>query len=617
MAKNLTKSGPGVPMSHAPTDARWRPIVWAAVAAVLAFGLIRAIQIAWVCDDAFISFRYAKNLLAGHGLVYNVGEVVEGYSNFLWTVLMAAGMRLGADPVRFSEILGTICYAATIFLLVRTSVRSSGEQRRVPVLPLAAMALSLHPHFRTFASGGLETPLFALEMTALIVLLVQASRPRDHLATGLVAVAMAMTRPDGMFFYALAGAVAAHDSIRGRSWKPLLNLLLPGVVLYLPYFVWRLHYYGYLFPNTFYAKGSGRPYVGQGLLYVGMYLRCYYVLALGLVAIPALHILRWRRSVAWPSSLSGGGSSEGVASVNGGHWSGLRAPAVLLVFAAGNLFFVIWTGGDFMFARFLIPATPLIFLGLELLVMEFPTLRWRLVCVALVLLATVVTSYPRQITDLSNPTGIVEERSFYPRERIQTAQRLGERLKNLTKGTDTRVAIYGMQAMLAYYAEFPVAIEGEAGLTDKYVAHLPLRKRSRIGHEKRAPVEYLRERGVDFVFAWPGPIPPIGFSDIDFGGIQGQVVTYRKDVMDHLKGQPGVRFLDVEAYLRDRVRTLSEQPVEKTREEYAFWRSVYFQHNNDPELEAAFTQVLERGELARSIPAAEAPPVGGNPPDRP
>ncbi|MGB7063098.1 MAG: hypothetical protein WBF13_12190, partial [Candidatus Zixiibacteriota bacterium] len=43
----------------------------------------------FVCDDAFISFRYAKNFVEGHGLVYNIGEKVEGYSNFLWTLLLS------------------------------------------------------------------------------------------------------------------------------------------------------------------------------------------------------------------------------------------------------------------------------------------------------------------------------------------------------------------------------------------------------------------------------------------------------------------------------------------------------------------------------------------------
>ena len=42
-----------------------------------------------VVDDALISFRYAVNLVEGRGLVFNPGERVEGYTNFLWTIVLA------------------------------------------------------------------------------------------------------------------------------------------------------------------------------------------------------------------------------------------------------------------------------------------------------------------------------------------------------------------------------------------------------------------------------------------------------------------------------------------------------------------------------------------------
>ena len=58
-----------------------------------------------IVDDAYISFRYADNLARGLGLVYNPGERVEGYSNFLWTLLLAGGARLGLDVVRLSVVL--------------------------------------------------------------------------------------------------------------------------------------------------------------------------------------------------------------------------------------------------------------------------------------------------------------------------------------------------------------------------------------------------------------------------------------------------------------------------------------------------------------------------------
>ena len=82
-------------------------VIWVVVVSVFAYGICQAISLAWVCDDAFISFRYAQNLVRGNGLVYNLGERVKGYANLLWTVAMAAGMWAGLDAVMLSKILGT------------------------------------------------------------------------------------------------------------------------------------------------------------------------------------------------------------------------------------------------------------------------------------------------------------------------------------------------------------------------------------------------------------------------------------------------------------------------------------------------------------------------------
>ena len=70
-------------------------LVLAVVPVIL--GILLAFGKRWVCDDAFISFRYAENLIHGLGLVYNAGERVEGYTNFLWTMWAALGLRFGAD----------------------------------------------------------------------------------------------------------------------------------------------------------------------------------------------------------------------------------------------------------------------------------------------------------------------------------------------------------------------------------------------------------------------------------------------------------------------------------------------------------------------------------------
>ena len=113
-----------------------RRAVVAVCAALLAFGLFRAAHLSWVCDDSFISFRYARNLVEGSGLVFNPGERVEGYTNFLWTVALAAAMKAGlADPIPVASALGIASYALLVLVLLargggrRKALRSCRSRR--------------------------------------------------------------------------------------------------------------------------------------------------------------------------------------------------------------------------------------------------------------------------------------------------------------------------------------------------------------------------------------------------------------------------------------------------------------------------------------------------------
>src|SRR5438552_14268375 len=100
----------------------WWPVLLAApllVAHLLVFN--------FVTDDAYISFVYARNF-ARHGqLVFNLGERVEGYTNFLWTVLLGMLLRLGIPAAWSSRILGAGCALATVVVAVRFGRRRAGD----------------------------------------------------------------------------------------------------------------------------------------------------------------------------------------------------------------------------------------------------------------------------------------------------------------------------------------------------------------------------------------------------------------------------------------------------------------------------------------------------------
>src|SRR3990170_3063617 len=121
---------------------------------------------AYTVDDAFITFRYARNLASGLGLVFNPGERVEGYTNFLWTVLMAGGYRLGFDLAIFAKLVGIAASLGTLYVLFKLSALIRPSSSRSGTRALASLLLAANGAFATAAITGLETSLFILLITA-------------------------------------------------------------------------------------------------------------------------------------------------------------------------------------------------------------------------------------------------------------------------------------------------------------------------------------------------------------------------------------------------------------------------------------------------------------------
>jgi hypothetical protein len=109
----------------------------------------------FLADDAFISFRYARHLADGLGLVWNPGERVEGYTNFLWVALLAGGMLAGASPEVLSVILGIASGVALLGMLVAFGARRLGW--RHPYVYGPVLALGVSRSFTAWCSSGLET----------------------------------------------------------------------------------------------------------------------------------------------------------------------------------------------------------------------------------------------------------------------------------------------------------------------------------------------------------------------------------------------------------------------------------------------------------------------------
>lgn len=283
-------------------------------------------------DDAFISFRYAQNMAQGYGLVFNPGERVEGYSNPLWTLLLAGASRAGFDLPRASCWLGLMFTAGSMWLTWLLAWRIAGERgwssRRTWLAPVL---LALYPGTAYWAYGGLEGPMAAFLVLGFWLLACERSASnRALVAGGILGVLAAMTRWEIALLWPIAVLMHATDSSRPLAARLRRGMLLGLVLtaLFGVFFVVRFRYYGEWLPNTYYAK------IGGTLL--GRLARGIPYAAEGAVS--------WLLPLTLPVWL--------IVQRSARSWSIAAAVLVFGLYSA-------WTGGDhFCWLRFLLPVLP-------------------------------------------------------------------------------------------------------------------------------------------------------------------------------------------------------------------------------------------------------------------
>lgn len=209
-------------------------------------------------DDAFITLRYARNFLGGDGVVWNPGEYVQGYSNFLQLMLISGLGFCGLDLELASRLIGIISYillpAASIFLLKKICSNHNQTTLLLPIICLIASAPMV-----SWSLGGLESLMFTL-LTSVGMLLFLWARQSDfakvlYIGSGIMLALAALTRPDGLIFVAIAFLwLIVHR--QNRLSSHVLHFTVPCGILISSYIIWQYCYYGDLFPNTFYVKGT-------------------------------------------------------------------------------------------------------------------------------------------------------------------------------------------------------------------------------------------------------------------------------------------------------------------------------------------------------------------------
>jgi len=209
-----------------------------------------------LCDDAFISMRYARNFASGLGLVYNAGERVEGYTNPLWTLMMAvplkAGMHEGTAPAVVLVVGGLLLLATG--LMVREVLDKRGVASWVQACVL--VALLWESSLFEYAVLGLETPAIGAAATLVFASMLLGRPLRRDLGLAVLPT----IRPDGAIIGALLIGWAMLEDHRAER-RPIVELgrrhLRPIAVLgaaVVAMLVWHLALYGEAAPNTYYLK---------------------------------------------------------------------------------------------------------------------------------------------------------------------------------------------------------------------------------------------------------------------------------------------------------------------------------------------------------------------------
>ncbi|EMJ96128.1 hypothetical protein [Leptospira alstonii] len=578
-----------------------RIVYFAFTLLLILFGVISAYRMRWMADDAFISLRYAKNFADGKGLVFNEGEFVEGYTNFLWTALLIPFHLFDRiDPVDANYFFGILSFLGTCIYLIL--FRKKFAKTEFPV-PFALSCFVLLHHNRVFATGGLETSLHGfIFLTASYHLIDfkaadfdpvkrkfsdwfstdRSANFREHykpFAGVFLSSLSCLNRPDGILFHILAGIYltlkffqeAKSCGARSTFFKTSFGILCAIYLSPALFYIWKLEYYGNLLPNTFYAKSGGSSNLFQGLIYLFSFLKMYY----GMIPIVGCFFFFFFQTIR-------------KQFFEAQQEKDFRWILFVLfpIFYAG---YYTWIGGDFMFSRFYLPILPVVFVWVE---QEILSLRKKSVPKRTWVADALLYSIPILILlrwdiykGLPFPivSGIADENQIYKRESVEGIRKRILPWKEHFEKSKVRVAFQGSECILIYYLNPILAIETEAGLTDPVIARMEFKNRERIGHGKPTQLQYLRERNVHLLLyssGLPGPKEYDEFLTGDFS-TPWRILTYSPSVMKELLKISAFRAVDFESYLDAYKYKYKKLDPTFRKEKFLEFESYYFRNGED------------------------------------
>lgn len=231
-------------------------------------------------DDANITQVYARNIAQGYGYVYNVGgERVEGNTSLLWTLINVSAFWLMGAPELY---LAAICFGMTVAtIFVAGQIAQMLTLFSYALFATVADFLVFPRFFGWMAWFLMDTALWVLLITGLFAVLVgprtnRRGGSRPWVILGMLALLLPIARPEGIVLTTGLALVLLLRGLILREGLPKIALVLGlgEAVSFSAVTALRLQYFGYPFPNMFFAKVSADIYsqASAGLRYILSYL---------------------------------------------------------------------------------------------------------------------------------------------------------------------------------------------------------------------------------------------------------------------------------------------------------------------------------------------------------
>ena len=295
---------------------RWYDSIFLLLFVYLFVLQIRAIW-PFTIDDMYISLRYAKNLAAGNGLLWNVhAPPVEGYSNFSFVLLGALTLFLKGNPVialKIAAIVGLFFTCYFVYLLTRFWFA-----KRESLLP--CLCLLFYKGQIIWAASGLETAVYEALICGAVYFCFRGMgyqffpqsrgtpKTKSFLFAGLLLSFAGMTRPEAPVLMILLFILICWDRPKVELqlyWRGVVLFSLTLALIFIPYFCWRIFYFGYLFPNSVYCKGLSKVFSLDVNYLKLIWPFAFLALPACIMAEDKRHYFLWVPSVAYLLMLAG------------------------------------------------------------------------------------------------------------------------------------------------------------------------------------------------------------------------------------------------------------------------------------------------------------------------